>query len=1211
MTAEISFGAWIRHRRRLLDLTQEELANQLGCSPITIRKLETDERRPSKQLADRLAHCLRIPPEEQASFVAFARSALTTVRTENLVSNQTIITNPPVLPLSPQTQRIDWGEAPDVSMFYGRVAELTILHHWLRDAGCRLIAVLGMGGLGKTALATMAATQMEQAFTHIVWYSLRNAPSIEDFLGHCIQIISDHQEHTLPYGLDKRLNLLMEYLTRSRCLIVLDNFETVLGNERTGHYRLGFEGYGQLLKRMGEGRHQSCLLLTSREKPKEIALLATEIGAVHTLLLGSLAPEDGYALLQGKGVSGAPGDWTALHERYSGNALALKVVAETICTLFAGRIADFLREETILFGGIDALLAEQFVRLSPLEQEVMCWLALAREPIVLEDLRQAMLQAPAKVTLLEALHSLRQRSLVERAENGFTLQNVVMDYVTVTLIEQVCAEISSGQLSLLQRYALLNARAKRYIHDSQHNLILAPIISRLSDRLGKQNVEGYLKERLTQLRHTATNQPGYAGGNLLNLISLLNKDLHDLDFSHLAVWQADLRGISAQGFNFSHSNLAHSRFTDTFETVSSVTFTPDGEQLAAGMGSKEIRVWRVSDGEPMLTYLGHTGAITAVCYSPDGKLLASGSDDQTIRVWTSENPLDRWCLRILYGHTGGVTSVCFSPDGKLLASSSHDQTVRLWDVQRGEAFVILHGHTNGVRSACFSPDGKRVVSCSNDQTVRLWSVEDGQCLATLQGHIGWVWSVAFSPDGKLLASGGADQTVRLWDVQNGQCLISLHGHTKHVISVRFSPDGRLLATGGADRTVRLWHTQSRQCLRTLHGHEDVVGSVCFSPDGKRLVSGGWDHQIRLWDSSNPLLTHQCLQMLHGYTGAIYSVCFSPDGKWLAGGGADQIARLWDIHSGRHVISLRGHTKYIVSVSFSPDGRLLATGSVDQTVRLWVRLDPSDTGGRCLHTLTGHTDEVRSVCFSPDGKLLVSGSSDQTIRLWNVQNGQCLAVLYGHKGEVWETCFSADGQFLVSASWDKTVRLWNAMTGQCMRVLQGHQDAVSSVNFSADGKLLVTGSMDKTVRLWEVASGHCLAVCQGHAGFVWSVAFSLDGKLLASGSSDETVRLWDVPSGQCLATLHGHTKIVFAVAFQPHSNSVQSLLASSSWDDTIRLWDVHTKECVGVFRSDRPYERMNIAGVTGLTPAQITTLIALGAVETRNEDESDGIGRQHT
>ncbi len=96
----------------------------------------------------------------------------------------------------------------------------------------------------------------------------------------------------------------------------------------------------------------------------------------------------------------------------------------------------------------------------------------------------------------------------------------------------------------------------------------------------------------------------------------------------------------------------------------------------------------------------------------------------------------------------------------------------------------------------------------------------------------------------------------------------------------------------------------------------------------------------------------------------------------------------------------------------------------------------------------------------------------------------------------------------------------------------------------------------------------------------------------SGSEDRTIRLWDVNTGQRLRVLRGHTNQVKSVAFSPDGH----ILASGSIDETIKLWSVRTGECLKTLRSDRPYERMNITGVTGLSKAQIATLKALGAVE---------------
>ena len=149
-------------------------------------------------------------------------------------------------------------------------------------------------------------------------------------------------------------------------------------------------------------------------------------------------------------------------------------------------------------------------------------------------------------------------------------------------------------------------------------------------------------------------------------------------------------------------------------------------------------------------------------------------------------------------------------------------------------------------------------------------------------------------------------------------------------------------------------------------------------------------------------------------------------------------------------------------------------------------------------------------------------------------------------------------------------------------------------FSLDGKTLTTSSSEEKTKVWEVSSGHCLQTVQGHAHTNWtkSVAFSPDGSLLATASDDQTVKVWEVNSGQCLNTLDGHVSRVWSLAFSP----TKSILASGSDNGTILLWDVQTGSCLKTLRSERPYERMNIYGVTGITEAQKASLKELGAIE---------------
>jgi WD40 repeat protein len=1111
-------------------------------------------------------------------------------------------------------KRIYWGEAVDASVFFGRTDELATLEQWIIADGCRMLAVLGIGGIGKTLLAARLSEQLQGEFDCLIWQSLRNAPPVEEVLATWIPILSQQQQTANPTSFDAQIVQLMEYLRCCRTLLVLDNFDAILGSSDgstalpsppVGQYREGYENYGELLRRVGGERHASCLLLTSREKPKTLTPLEGQTLPVRSLRLTGLGIREAQAMLQATGhLSASEAEWSQLTQLYAGNPLALKVVSSMVQELFDGSIAQFLKQEAIAFGDINLLLDEQFQRLSMLEKQIMYWLAINREEMSLVELQDDFVFKPSQPKLLEALQALRRRSLIEKSAGRFTLQPVVMEYVTQQLIEQIHAEIAGGEAgsdsflilhssSLFQNHALIKAQAKDYVRESQTRMILVPLVERLMSQFrSKRDVEYRLKQLLFGLQAECPNSIGYAGGNIINLLRQLKLDLSGYDFSHLNVWQAYLQAVTLHRVSFAHSDVSKSVFTHTFGSIHAVAFSPDGKYLAAGDTNGEIRLWQVGDSQPLLICQGHTGWVSSIAFSPDGHLFASGSFDQTIKLWDLHSGQ---CFRTLLGHDNVIYSVAFSPQGDIIASGSDDRTVKLWDVSSGQYLTTLLVHSYGIRSIAFSPDGKQLATGCADQTARIWDVQTGQCLHTLSGHTRWVWSVAFSPDGKWLVSGGDDPKVRIWDVQTGQCLNTLSGHTAGLRSLTFSPDGQRLASGGADRTIRIWEVSTGRCLTTLSGHTSWIWSVAFSPDGQRLASGGEDNTVKLWS----LTQGKCLKTLSGYCLSVWSVAFAPQRDLqqvddhfmdyrLASASNDGMVRLWNFSSGEY-LNLAGHTDIVSAIAYSPEGRFLASsgGTTDRTVRIW---DASN--GQCLNILQGHTSEVWSVAYSPDGQTLVSSSADQTVKLWDVPTGRCLNTLTGHIGWVWSVAFSLDGSLLASGSFDRTVRIWDASNGQCLKTLKGHTAGVCSVAFSPDGHLLASGSVDQTVRLWNVSDNHCLHTLLGHGNIVWCVAFNPQGTRLASGSGDTTVKIWNVQDGDCLKTFAGHAKLVQSVIF----NSQGNLLASASQDGTIKLWDVETGQCLKTLRSDRPYEGMNITGISGITAAQKSTLKALGAVE---------------
>jgi len=1133
--------------------TLEELSERTGLDPGTIAKVMSQEEKVDKRTIECLFDAFKLELDKSCY--------------SNAVVNK----------------RQDWGEAVSASAFYGKLEELTKLTQWIIGDRCRLVALLGMGGIGKTALSIKLAEQIQGKFTCTIWRTLQNAPPVEVIVDNILQFLSEGQEleTIITNNLSGKIARLISYLRQERCLIVLDNIDSVLqSGSRAGQYLEQYEGYSELLKQIAEVEHQSCLVLTSREKPKELTWLEGEALPVRSFQLEGLKEAECQKIFETKGLHISKTEIRTLVESYSGNALALKIVSSVIQNLFNGCVVEFLRQGTIVFGEIRALLEQQFERLSLKEKEIMYWLAIARKPISLSELRSDLVSPIMQTNLLEVLYSLSQRSLLEKNGAFFSLQPVVMEYVIQRFIEQICHEIISLDITLFRHHVLIKAQANEYIRDAQAFLILKPVIEELLSVFRcKSSLEQHLNKIIVNLQETSPLELGYTAGNVLNILCQLQTDLNSYDFSYLNIWQADLRNTTLHNVNFAHANLAKSVFAESFGGVFSVAFSPDGRFVVTGDSNGEICLWQVAAQTKLLTYKGHTNWVVSLAFSSDGKNLVSSSTDFTVKLWDVSTGQ---CLKTLQEHVNGVWSVVFSPDNCMLASGSDDSTVRLWNVSTGQVLKTLSKHTSWVRAVAFSPDGKILASGSDDSTVRLWDVSTGQEIRTLSGHSAGVRSIALNHQGTILASGSDDRTVRLWDVSTGQVLRTLYGHRNGVWSVAFSPDDQLLASAAWDSTIRLWDISTGNCLRILQGHTNRIFSIAFSPRGNTLLSGSDDQTVRLWSVS----TGQTLRTLRGRTNRIFSVAFSPLGKVIASGSQDQVIRLWDISTEQCLKTLQGHTNCVYSVTFSPNGQLLASGSEDRTVRLW---DLST--GRSLRTFSGHSEGIWAVAFSPDGQLLASGSEDRTVRLWDLSTGRSLRTFSGHSEGIWAVAFSPDGQLLASGSKDQTVKIWSMITGECLRTFRGHTSWVWSVVFSPEGDKLASGSVDQTVKLWSTITGECLKTFQGHTSWVKTVTFSPDGQLLASSSHDQTVRLWDLSTGQTLNTFQGHTAWVWSASFSPDC----LLLASSSEDETIKIWDVRTRKCLKSLKAEKPYERTQVAGVTGLSEATLATLRTLGAV----------------
>ena len=269
---DYAFGQTIMTLRTAMDLTQAELAQLLGVSRGAVLGWEAGSSYPKTERLKRFIELgvqLRAfaAGREEEEIRELWHAAHQKVRLDEPWLSTLLGQWLPPLPLGapepiegarprdlPEARpasgrRVEWEDALDVPSFYGRQSELALLSQWVVQERCRMVSVLGMGGIGKSALVVTLMRRVAEHFEVVLFHSLRDAPSCEAWLSDCLRVLSLQPLARVPASLERRLSLLLEGLHERRALLVLDNLEALLQEgDIGGHYRPGYEGYGQVLQ---------------------------------------------------------------------------------------------------------------------------------------------------------------------------------------------------------------------------------------------------------------------------------------------------------------------------------------------------------------------------------------------------------------------------------------------------------------------------------------------------------------------------------------------------------------------------------------------------------------------------------------------------------------------------------------------------------------------------------------------------------------------------------------------------------------------------------------------------------------------------------------------------------------------------------------------------------------------------------------------------
>src|SRR6266571_2902638 len=226
---------------------------------------------------------------------------------------------------------------------------------------------------------------------------------------------------------------------------------------------------------------------------------------------------------------------------------------------------------------------QQVLKRSQTPHLLLTWLAVLREWTTLDTLSQVLHPRVLRTQILEALEALGRRSLLERGRRAsFSLQSVVMEYLTDVLGERLSDEIVLGNPQYLRQVALEQSQAKDYVREIQVRLLVHPLLARLRAELGADTlVEVHLLRLLAQFRTEDAATQGYGPANVITLLTALRGHLRDLDLSRLFIRGAYLQGVELQDATFSGALLHECVFTEHFDAIAPVAISKSWQYRAA------------------------------------------------------------------------------------------------------------------------------------------------------------------------------------------------------------------------------------------------------------------------------------------------------------------------------------------------------------------------------------------------------------------------------------------------------------------------------------------------------------------------------------------------------------------------------------------------------------------------------------------------------
>lgn len=609
------------------------------------------------------------------------------------------------------------------------------------------------------------------------------------------------------------------------------------------------------------------------------------------------------------------------------------------------------------------------------------------------------------------------------------------------------------------------------------------------------------------------------------------------------------------------------------QSVLTVAITPDSNYVVTGSRDKSAKLWKLSSGREVRSFLGHEGSVNCADVSRDGRYLVTSSADKTARLWDMLTGKEIFSTE---PENKILTAVAFSPDMTYFITAGYPDDARVWDMATKKIIRSLpvnadQGTGYGINFA-FSPDGHWLAFGEDNRVASVYSTSSWQKIYTFSHDYGScggcpTW-IAFSSDSQFLVMASNNGPVKRYSLKDGSLANKYSDEEKDLAGLSLTPDDTQVLLVAKNGLVRWDAASGKEIDRISFKPETEVNEAAITRNGKKMLLACANNTAAVWDLAAKKETGILSGILNEQDkgGITYNpnsyweshiarylrfknfLLLSNDGKRLLKGRFGTKVRQWDIATGRAEIEYTGHEKAAICYEFSDDGRFLLTGGADGKVILWDAVT-----GDTLKVIHAHQEPVFDVHFSHDEKKILCSSWDATLKVFDLASGKRLEYFDFQNASAYNALYGTNDLYIFTAQLDLTLKMWEIDTKKVVREFIGHTDVISSITLSADNKKLLSASWDGSIRLWDIATGLMDAKFLDHKGGVYTARFAPDGKSIFSGGADRLVRMWDINSGKITRTFEGHQAEVTSILV---SND-EKMLITHSTDGVTKFWDLTT------------------------------------------------------